>query len=29
MSAEGPPRGANYPPFGGSAAAKPQAWGST
>ena len=28
MSAEGPPRGANYSPSGGSAAAKSQAWGS-
>ncbi|HET8876531.1 MAG TPA: ABC transporter ATP-binding protein, partial [Casimicrobiaceae bacterium] len=27
MSAEGPPRGANSAPAGGSAAAKPQAWG--
>ena len=27
MSAEGPPRAANYAPSGGSAAAKPQAWG--
>src|SRR5947208_15123510 len=27
MSAEGPPRGANYAPSGGSAAVKPQAWG--
>src|SRR5439155_17872505 len=27
IRAEGPPRGANYSPSGGSAAAKPQAWG--
>jgi XTP/dITP diphosphohydrolase len=27
VSAEGPPRGANCTPLGGSAAAKPQAWG--
>src|SRR5207253_195175 len=27
MSAEGPPRGANYSPLGGSEAAKPRAWG--
>jgi drug/metabolite transporter (DMT)-like permease len=27
MSTEGPPRGANHAPSGGSAAAKPQAWG--
>jgi len=28
MNAEGPSRGVNYAPSGGSAAAKPQAWGS-
>jgi len=28
MSAAGPSQGANYSPSGGSAAAKPQAWGS-
>jgi hypothetical protein len=27
MSAAGPPQGANRAPAGGSAAAKPQAWG--
>jgi hypothetical protein len=27
MSAAGPPQGANRAPVGGSAAAKPQAWG--